>query len=231
MHKSIGEILNICRRNLGLSQSELALRLGAEGIDVTNQAISKWENGNTLPNAKQFLALCRALEIDDIGGQFNGGKASGLLAGLDSHGRKKAMEYIELLRESGRYAMQSEPVRLRSLPLYSLAVSAGTGQFLDSEDCEMTEVGPEVSESANFGVRVAGDSMEPKFHDGQTVWVSQQHDLMTGEIGIFLYDSCAYLKQLVAVGDHLALHSLNPSYPDIIISPELPLRVLGKVVA
>ena len=230
MSVNIGEILNIRRRELGLSQSELARRLGGEGVEVTNQAISKWENGNTLPNARQFLALCRALEIDDIGGEFFGGSRGGLLAGLDSLGRKKAMEYIELLRDSGRYAVQPEPVRLRSLPLYSLAVSAGTGQFLDSEDYEMTEVGPEVSESANFGVRVAGDSMEPEFHDGQTVWVRQQHSLMTGEIGIFLYDGCAYLKQLVAAGDHLALHSLNPAYPDIKISPELPLRVLGKVL-
>ena len=231
MYKNIGEILTARRKELGLSQGELAQRLGGEGIEVTNQAVSKWENGSTLPNAKQFLALCRALEIDDIGGQFLGGASGGLLSGLDSLGRRKAMEYIDLLRDSGRYSIKPEKIRIRSLPLYSLAVSAGTGQFLDSEDYEMTEVGPEVSESANFGVRVAGDSMEPKFHDGQTVWVSQQHDLMTGEIGIFLYDSCAYLKQLVAIEDHLALHSLNPAYPDIVISPELPLRVLGKVVA
>ena len=230
MHKSIGEILTECRKSCGINQSELAKMLCSEGIEVTNQAISKWENGNTLPNAKQFLAICRVLGIEDIAGQFSG-TGGGLLSGLDKLGRKKAMEYIELLKSSGMYSVRPEPVRLRTLPLYSLAVSAGTGQFLDSEDYEMTEVGPEVSDSANFGVRVAGDSMEPEFHDGQIVWVSQQRDLMTGEIGIFLYDSCAYLKQLVAVGDHLALHSLNPAYPDIVISPELPLRVLGKVVA
>ena len=230
MSRSIGEILNAKRRELGLSQSELASRLSEEGIEVTNQAISKWENGNTLPNAKQFLSVCRALEIDDIAGQFGSASEGGLLAGLDNAGRRKVMEYIQLLRESGRYSPKTEPVRIRRLPLYSIAVSAGTGQFLDSEDYEMTEVGPEVSENANFGVRIAGDSMEPKFHDGQTVWVSQQHTLMTGEIGIFLYDGCAYLKQLVARDDHLALHSLNPAYPDINISPELPLRVLGKVL-
>ena len=34
----------------------------------------------------------------------------------------------------------------RSLPRYSLAVSAGTGQFLDGEDYEMVEVGQEVPE-------------------------------------------------------------------------------------
>ena len=121
-------------------------------------------------------------------------------------------------------------VRLRTLPLYSLAVSAGTGQFLDGEDYEMVEVGQEVPEGSNFGVRVAGDSMEPEFHDGQTVWVRQQRSLMTGDIGIFLYDGSAYLKQLVALKDSMALHSLNPAYADLEVSDALPLRVLGKVL-
>ena len=138
------------------------------------------------------------------------------------------MDYAQLLRDSGRYS-QEPP--LRSLPLYSLAVSAGTGQFLDGEDYEMVEVGREVPDGANFGVRVAGDSMEPQFHDGQVIWVRQQRSLMTGEIGIFLYDGNAYLKQLVAHEEALALHSLTPKYPDIVISPELPLRVLGKVMS
>ena len=218
MSNSIGEILNSKRRELGFSQTELASALAIDGIEVTNQAISKWETGS-------------ALEIDDISGTFDGGSRDGLLAGLNTVGRKKALDYIELLRDSGRYGLQPEPVKTRMLPLYSLAVSAGTGQFLDSEDYDMTEVGPEVPDGANFGVRVAGDSMEPRFHDGQTVWVSQQHSLMTGEIGIFLYDGCAYLKQLVAGDGYLALHSLNPAYPDIRISPALPLRVLGKVLA
>ncbi len=232
MQNNIGEILNLRRKELGLSQSELAAKLSEGGIGVTNQAISKWENGSTLPNAKQFLSLCRALEIDDINGTFLGGSSGGVLAGLDASGRRKVMEYIDLLHDSGRYAIKTQPdIRLRTLPLYSIAVSAGTGQFLDSEDYEMKEVGPEVPDSANFGVRVAGDSMEPRFHDGQTVWVSQQHSLMTGEIGIFLYDGSAYLKQLAAKDDMLVLHSLNPAYEDIPVSPELPLRVLGKVVA
>ena len=51
-----------------------------------------------------------------------------------------------------------------------------------------------------------------------------------GEIGICLYDGNAYLKQLVALEHSMALHSLNPAYSDIVVSPELPLRVLGKVV-
>ena len=176
------------------------------------------------------------MNIEDIGGLFSV-SADGILAGLDREGRRLALEYIRLLRESGRYSVErprimpsSRAANIRTLPLYSLAVSAGTGQFLDGEDYEMVEVGQEVPDGSNFGVRVAGDSMEPEFHDGQTVWVRQQRSLMTGDIGIFLYDGSAYLKQLVALEDSMALHSLNPDYADIVVSPELPLRVLGKVL-
>lgn len=236
MYDKIGSIIAARRREMGLNQAELASALVKMGFDVTNQAVSKWENGATLPNARQFLAICDALDIEDIRGLFSG-SADGILAGLDREGRHLALEYIRLLRESGRYCAEKPRVvplggaaALRTLPLYSLAVSAGTGQFLDGEDYEMVEVGQEVPDGSNFGVRVAGDSMEPEFHDGQTVWVRQQRSLMTGDIGIFLYDGSAYLKQLIALKDSMALHSLNPAYSDIVISPELPLRVLGKVL-
>lgn len=48
MSKSIGEILNSKRRELGFSQTELASALAIDGIEVTNQAISKWETGVSL---------------------------------------------------------------------------------------------------------------------------------------------------------------------------------------
>ena len=230
MYENIGQLLSNRRKELGINQTELAEAMSLRGFPVTNQAVSKWEKGATLPNAKQFLALCETLEIDDVRGEFSCG-SEGIFAGLCREGRRLALDYVQLLRDSGRYAnRREEPAYIRSLPLYSLAVSAGTGQFLDGEDYEMVEVGAEVPDGANFGVRVAGDSMEPEFHDGQTVWVRQQRSLMTGEIGIFLYDGNAYLKQLVALEHSMALHSLNPAYSDIVVSPELPLRVLGKVV-
>ena len=230
MYENIGQLLSNRRKELGINQTELAETMSLRGFPVTNQEVSKWEKGATLPNAKQFLALCEILEIDDVRGEFSCG-SEGIFAGLCREGRRLALDYVQLLRDSGRYAnRREEPAYIRSLPLYSLAVSAGTGQFLDGEDYEMVEVGAEVPDGANFGVRVAGDSMEPEFHDGQTVWVRQQRSLMTGEIGIFLYDGNAYLKQLVALEHSMALHSLNPAYSDIVVSPELPLRVLGKVV-
>ena len=62
----IGEVLAARRRSLGLSQAELAARLSRRGYPVSNQAVSKWEKGATLPNAEQFLCLCELLRIEDI---------------------------------------------------------------------------------------------------------------------------------------------------------------------
>ena len=60
----IGENIAALRRASGMTQEMLAFRLG-----VSSQAVSKWEKGATLPNAKQFLALCEILEIDDVRGE------------------------------------------------------------------------------------------------------------------------------------------------------------------
>ena len=226
---NIGEKLAALRRRAGLSQKELAERLAAYGVNVSNQAVSKWEKGLTQPNADQFLALCRTLDAENIGAEFFG-RRSGMLRGLNDEGVRKLREYADLLRASGLYALPAEEHAERVLPLYSLAVSAGTGQFLDSDDFESVIVGADVPETADYGVRVAGDSMEPRYADGQTVWVQYRRTLRSGEIGVFLYDDNAYLKQLIADEQGVRLHSLNPAYSDIPICSAGELRILGRVV-
>ena len=226
---NIGEKLASLRRRAGLSQKELAERLAVYGVQVSNQAVSKWEKGLTQPSAEQFLALCRALDAENIGAEFFG-RRSGLLRDLNDAGVRKLREYADLLRASGLYALPAEARAERVLPLYTLAVSAGTGQFLDSDDFESVIVGADVPDTADYGVRVAGNSMEPRYADGQTVWVQYRRTLHSGEIGIFLYDDNAYLKQLIVDESGVRLHSLNPDYSDITIRSAGELRILGRVV-
>ena len=227
--QNIGEKLAALRRRAGLSQKELAERLAVYGVYVSNQAVSKWEKGLTQPNADQFLALCRALDAENIGAEFFG-RRGGLIRDLNDAGVRKLREYADLLRASGLYALPAEAQSERVLPLYSLAVSAGTGQFLDSDDFESIIVGADVPDTADYGVRVAGNSMEPRYLDGQTVWVQYRRTLRSGEIGIFLYDDNAYLKQLIVDEHSVRLHSLNPDYSDIIVRSAGELRILGRVV-
>ena len=120
--------------------------------------------------------------------------------------------------------------RGRILPLYRLAVSAGTGEFLDGEGADSVEVGEEVSPLADFGVRISGDSMEPRFVHGQIVWVKRQETLRPGEIGIFMYNGAGFCKRLERSGGRVELVSLNSAYPPIRVGTADELRVFGRVV-
>ncbi len=93
-----------------------------------------------------------------------------------------ALNYIDLLKGSEKY--QATPVRIlqtvRILNLYDMPVSAGTGQFLDNDSYEEVEVGPEVPETADFGMRISGDSMMPRYLDKQIVWIQKADELNDG---------------------------------------------------
>lgn len=55
---SIGEFIQVLRKDKGLTQKELA-----EIIGMSDKTISKWENGNSLPDTSMLLPLCRAFDI------------------------------------------------------------------------------------------------------------------------------------------------------------------------
>ena len=196
-------------------------------------SISKWEKNVNLPNVLQFFALCEILKISDINKTFQIGTEATLLSQLNKEGHDKALDYINLLIKSGMYLRKESVVYQfprRSLSLYDLPVSAGTGQFLDSDRfCEI-EVGDEVAANADFGVRVSGDSMEPLYLDGQIIWIHKQETLEEGEIGIFFLDGDAYVKKYHHSASGIQLISLNSKYPPINVSSESTLKTFGKVI-
>lgn len=114
-----------------------------------------------------------------------------------------------------------------SMPVYDIGVSAGTGVFLDTPCYEVISM-PEdrLSRKANFALWVTGDSMEPRFHDGDLVLVKIQPSVEIGEIGIFVLNGEGYIKKFG--GDKLI--SLNPVYEPIIITEDDALYCKGKVI-
>ena len=112
---------------------------------------------------------------------------------------------------------------------FCLPLHAGTRQFLDSDHFSEMEVGDEVSPDADFGVRVAGDSMEPLYLDGQIIWIHKQETLEEGEIGVFFLDGDAYVKKYHQSDSGIQLISLNKKYAPIIITPDSTLKTFGKV--
>lgn len=228
-----GSIIATKRKECKLSQPQLAALMCKKGLNVKAHSISKWETNVNLPNVLQFFALCEILKISDINQTFQVGTEATLLSKLNKEGHDKALDYINLLFKSGMYLRKESVIYQfprRSLSLYDLPVSAGTGQFLDSDRfCEI-EVGDEVAANADFGVRVSGDSMEPLYLDGQIIWIHKQETLEEGEIGIFFLDGDAYVKKYHHSTSGIQLISLNSKYPPINVSSESTLKTFGKVV-
>lgn len=227
LKKSLGTILTSLRREAGLTQPRVSELLAAEGIDIKPAGISKWEKDMTMPNAAQFLALCAIYGVTDVMATFTG--AGGSLAGLNAEGRRLVSDYIRVLLASGLYSEREEEPAARILPLYTLAASAGTGQFLDGDDFEPVDASSAPPE-ADFAVRIAGDSMEPLIHDGSVVWVRQCAELGSGKVGIFVLNGQAFCKRLHTDGHAAELISFNSAYAPIVPAAGDDLRVLGEVV-
>ena len=54
----IGKFIAECRKNNNLTQMQLA-----EKLNITDRAISKWENGKSMPDSSMMLDLCNELKI------------------------------------------------------------------------------------------------------------------------------------------------------------------------
>jgi len=87
-----------------------------------------------------------------------------------------------------------------------------------------------------FGLQVKGDSMEPKFSEGDVVIVRKQEDAECGDIIIALVNGDeATIKKLIKYeGGGIALVASNPLYAPMHFTEEdiatKPVAIIGKVV-
>ncbi len=230
--ESVGKIIAAHRKSKKMSQKELAIALKEYGFSLGNTAVAAWEQDINSPNAVQFLSVCKILGITDIYNTFIGYNPDDPLSRLNEEGRKKVLDYVELLEGSDKYIREEITVVpfIRELPLYDLPVSAGTGEFLDGESYRIIEVGAEVPKTATFGVRIKGDSMEPRFVNGQVVFIQPTPQIENGEIGIFSLNGDAYCKKLSSTRNGTFLVSLNEAYDPIPLHKDDSFVTFGRVV-
>ena len=136
--------------------------------------------------------------------------------------------YTEQNEEETKKNEVSEVIQLYSYDYYDHAASAGTGQYLNDVRVERIELPVDID--ADFVIPIKGDSMEPDYHDGDLVFIQTSVELNDGVIGVFNYNGEAYIKQLVIDKDQAYLHSLNPAYKDMPITPDTDFRIIGEVV-
>ncbi|MDO4490338.1 MAG: XRE family transcriptional regulator [Lachnospiraceae bacterium] len=243
---TIGSLITTYRKKKGLSQIALAGELNSHyGHMVSNKSISKWEKNLAVPDLHIFLDLCRLLEVPDLYEALYGNNPFNPFSALNDIGREKALEYVQLLCLDPRYrqdsaAAASSPacsrpgsekiIPFRTIPLQLYPVSAGPGNFLDDENYEDIQVGEEVPLSADFAVRVSGDSMEPLLHKNQIIYVHRQETLENGEYGIFFLNGEAYVKRFQTDETGTFLISLNKKYDPLPVTEGSDFRIFGRLV-
>ena len=114
------------------------------------------------------------------------------------------------------------------IPFYRTPASAGTGSWLnDDTPVEYTNVPKtEKTLSADFLLEVRGDSMQPKFLDGDRVLVQNSESIYEEEIGVFVLNGESYIKKM----GRNELISLNSAYKPIQLHEFDEIRCVGKVL-
>lgn len=230
--KDLGKTIAKHRKDHKLKQSQLATELERYDIYVKPNTVSAWESGLSQPSSRQLLAICEILEIHDIYTEFIGKNPDNPLRNLNEEGIKKALDYISLLEKSGDYKLAEViPLHvLRERKVFYTTVSAGTGSFLEGEDYKMYS-SPDIPEEATFGVHVSGDSMEPRYHNEELIWIEQTEMLEDGEIGIFYLDGNAYVKKFQNNRKGTFLISLNKKYDPIPVTENSSFKIFGRVLS
>lgn len=202
------DIIKKRREELGLSQEELAEKLGYK----SRSSINKIELGlSDIPFAK-IPSFAKALDI----------KPEVLMGWTEEKTQPKKQE------ESNVAHIYAES-DFMMIPLYS-SISAGYGTE-ESEFIEMIAV-PGLKPNGNtyFAVKVRGHSMEPKIPDGSTIIIKKDIAIDNGEIGAFNLNDENLVKQKKFIKDKLILHSFNLAFDDKVVNEFDDFREYGKVV-
>ncbi len=144
---------------------------------------------------------------------------------LDEFGQNAVDDLVK--NEFERVVFYKNNYKFVYKPFPDMPVSAGSGIDLQSDGQETLKIyKTREADECDFVLRVRGDSMEPKFSDGDVVLVKSQPAVDIGQIGIFIVNGEGYMKEL-GIGK---LISLNENYRPIKIKPSDEMITVGLVL-
>lgn len=233
---TLGQRLQAARKSRKITQVELAHLVHVKSGAV----ISNWEKDVNMPNPIQIKRVAEALEVgvDYLLNCYIGSAEQ--LTPNDQELLHKYRSLAPASKELVDKVLDHEFIRdkedpnapmigtTRHITFIHLPVSAGTGIDLDG-DAEAVPIEiplDSLSEKADFVLRVSGNSMEPKFRNGDLILVQSTPTVQKGELGIFGLNGDGYFKQLGS-GE---LISLNRTYEPIRITESDDLMCFGRVL-
>mgnify|MGYP002598719571 FL=1 len=227
------EQLKAARLAKGYTQEQLATAIG-----VAKSTFTGYEKGNSEPNMLTIKKLMEILEVDANYLWYDENDNSNSF--VTSFIEQQIIKKYRLIDETGKNTVEfvlndiydrcvKEPAPLYETvlkPAYQCGLSAGTGLYaFDDVPTEQIEV-PIDFKDIDFVISVSGDSMEPTYRDGDKVMIKKQRDIKIGEIGAFMVNGEAYIKEL----GNECLISHNKKYAPIQFNESMRIDCIGKVI-
>lgn len=234
---SFGDVIRKYRSRLKYNQRDLGKLMG-----VNPNTICNWETEKSLPDAHVLRKLCVVLDIplyELFGIEDKLSKVSEreqrlltFYRSLDGNGKEDLETFAEAMSSNvHKRKLRMALERMNSVADLGRAAAAGDGadweDHPETEHCILFDC--HAVSAADEIITVCGQSMEPKFHNGDRVLVQYCTDLSYGDIGIFYVPGMGGVIKQVA---HDRLHSLNPDFDDIFPyedGAKIIGRVLGKI--
>lgn len=225
-----GEVIRKFRLKRGMTQPQLA-----KVLNTHKNYVSNWEMGKARPDLNIVPELCDALgmTLEDFFARPSYSEEDLAMLrqyhSLSASNRAAVGALIARLLDIEAESMR-EYCKTHFIPLRreEQKMSAGYGNPL-SDRAESTSVyvrSTALTERADTIITVWGDSMEPRFHDGDEALVRFCTAIEPGEIGVFVADGESYIKQYQPDG----LHSLNPKYPVRVFYEDDDTHLVGRVI-
>ena len=228
----VGQIIRKYRLGAGMDQVTLAAKLG-----FTKTAVGNWELGLTRPDIDTVPRLCAELGIPvtellglpaETAQDPEDREVLDLFHQLDKFNRHTVCQMMDrlLFQQDSK-----EKARLRStytdLCLYEEAAAAGIGVPMLEYAEARTVYAPKskIPGNADCVIHVNGNSMEPTFRNGCYVYVNSLQQVSFGQIGIFIVNDEAFIKEYRPEG----LVSHNRRFKPLIIDENTEVRCCGHV--
>ena len=139
----------------------------------------------------------------------------------------------EDLAESNRTPLLAEGVHAVHCPVVSWVQA---GEFTRSPESAVDPDSylpcPRTCSDSTFALRVRGASMEPKFHEGDLIFVDPRVSPTSGRFVVVVLGSSeeATFKQYVQEDGKAFLRALNPAWPNRIIQLDEDAHICGVVI-
>ena len=200
----IGSKIKAARKAAHMGQAELG-----EAIGIGKSSISEWESGKRSPDIDKVKDIAKVLNVTPT-----------YLMGWKE----------EDVPDQRPLPAGLLPIEKRRIPILG-PIAAGTPLTAEREYDNYISIAGD-SHHADAALRVEGDSMTPRYLDGDLVLIRLQDDVDNGQIAAVCIDDCITLKRLYHMPHGVQLVSENPKYAPMMFDANNSdsIRVMGLAV-